>query len=1147
MAERTQLKTARDFGDAGDDPFAELTKIMGFDPRQPVRREPVVSPVSQVAPAPVHSSDSFDESEFGIDLERELLGDFANDAYPVAPVRNSQTQQAVAPIAAQYVRQAGASHLHALEPEFAPLDETPGQGVQHHDARGMREQIVHAYGAQDNADDFDFALSESLGQELGREDFDAQAQGDARYADDGNIHAGYVQAGPDTGYADAAELADDDFGRALAVSMEEDLVLTDEDAHVVNEDGHLAADGAAPRYYEASEAAEEELSLDGSWLTEEDAEQTASADFEYRDGPAQFSVQPNALPEDFDSQFDSALAQVDMDFGAESHGAVTDSIEEEVHAVPSEMSLEDELNALLAGEEISSSGAYYAEAAAAIAYDAHEYAPVEELEVAEPGKEFEHSMADAFSAEDDDEEMEPLSYEAEIRPDTSYQPDYSFGPTYEVEFDGNAGEESDIEGDERYEMATADLASIELDSHEGDDDQAEAADPVLFDEAAFHAELESDFVEHEEQAPAPEPVRQQARQQEDDDPFAALMALATSFKPGGFSNSHIAAQPVAPVAPAPVEPEPVEAEAEAYQPEAYEAGYYDEQDDYAASEEVVPDIETIEVPEAVALAEDLDIPEVAFEEDKPSGSAYDDLDAEFANLLSDMTAPEAPEQPKAAAPVQVSSTASQGAYPAPADEADYDDQEQAYAAAAAAAAVAGTVYATTPSRQPAAAPVMQATHGQAQYRPAAAAQTRQDEPTADDEFEFDHEAFQQAFDNEAVAPGYAKPAYVGEKARPRLSSRGYILAAVVGGVALLGGVSVFALSSGGGSTGPALVMAEDGPIKIKPENPGGTAVRNQQNMVYDTVARAQGGGEAAPVQEKLVSTAEEPVDVQGQVAAQQAQNVQPEMADGNSAIEDMGVDEGEQEAGPSISQLAGVENPQLPTATPSANEMAAAPQPLAKAEDRITPADIEEGDPVAEEIAAVAPRKVRTLVVRPDGTLVPREEPAPAAAQVAPSQDAASAQPANAAPAAAQPNAVPAQPQQVAALDQAAAGGAQGQTPARAPVAPSRPADQPVDIVGAVKAQNQVAALNGNAAAASGEWSVQIASQPSEAAARASFNDLSRRYGSVLNGRNVNIVRADIEGKGTFWRVRLPADSRGEAVNLCNSYKAAGGNCFVSR
>jgi hypothetical protein len=123
-------------------------------------------------------------------------------------------------------------------------------------------------------------------------------------------------------------------------------------------------------------------------------------------------------------------------------------------------------------------------------------------------------------------------------------------------------------------------------------------------------------------------------------------------------------------------------------------------------------------------------------------------------------------------------------------------------------------------------------------------------------------------------------------------------------------------------------------------------------------------------------------------------------------------------------------------------------------------------------------------------------------------------------------------------------------TPDRGPVAPSRPADQPVDIVNrAPAAQTQVAAVAPApvAAAPTSEWSMQIASQPSPDGAQASYADLSRRYGSILGGRGVNIVKADIAGKGTFWRVRIPAGSRAEANALCETYKAAGGSCFVSK
>ena len=107
-------------------------------------------------------------------------------------------------------------------------------------------------------------------------------------------------------------------------------------------------------------------------------------------------------------------------------------------------------------------------------------------------------------------------------------------------------------------------------------------------------------------------------------------------------------------------------------------------------------------------------------------------------------------------------------------------------------------------------------------------------------------------------------------------------------------------------------------------------------------------------------------------------------------------------------------------------------------------------------------------------------------------------------------------------------------------------------MVGEVKpepvAPEQVASANVEPAAiATGSWSVQIASQPSAESAKSTYQDLARRYGGVIGGRGVNIVKADIAGKGTYWRVRVPAQSRNDAIKLCTDYKSAGGNCFVSK
>ena len=197
---------------------------------------------------------------------------------------------------------------------------------------------------------------------------------------------------------------------------------------------------------------------------------------------------------------------------------------------------------------------------------------------------------------------------------------------------------------------------------------------------------------------------------------------------------------------------------------------------------------------------------------------------------------------------------------------------------------------------------------------------------AADEYDYDPD-----LDQEIAAPHH-----LAAESRQKPKSRGMLLAALVGGVALVGAIGAFALSFGDGSGGdaPAIVRADDGPVKVKPENPGGTTVPNQDNKVYETVAGE--GAAGAPQQEKLVTTAEEPVDV---------------------------------------------------TPPPPAMEEETAAAPSGKSEDRIEQILQEAENQTDAEIVAVAPRKVRTMVVKPDGTLVPREDEPEAAAPSAEQTD----------------------------------------------------------------------------------------------------------------------------------------------------------------
>ena len=479
-----------------------------------------------------------------------------------------------------------------------------------------------------------------------------------------------------------------------------------------------------------------------------------------------------------------------------------------------------------------------------------------------------------------------------------------------------------------------------------------------------------------------------------------------------------------------------------------------------------PEVETVDVAEAApAMVDDLDIPDVDYASPEPR--AYDDLgdiEAEFAEAFGDF--PNAGQPQPEYAPAAASTAVSRDEFPADA----YALDENAWQATA----------------QPA------------------------DDDGFDYENDLEHAIAMSAYDDE-----------VAERPAPR--KRGLMIAALVAGVAVIGGAGVYGMSFlGGGSDGPALVRAGDDPMKVRPENPGGATVPNQDSQAYERVANGQ--QETAPGQERLITTAEEPVDV---TARAQPPALAPGVSD-----EDAPAQEGA--------------------------ELDAA----LKSEERLEPADTAPATAAAEEVAAVAPRRVRTMIVRPDGTLVPREEPAAAA----PEQPAGAAL--DAAPVAAVPALAPANLPQVgngqeAALIGEEEGGPVVETPTTVAVVPSRrvepqaaaaaPAAQPAVQQPAAQqepAATPVSAPAAAAPAASGatsEWSMQIASQPTAEGAQATYQDLARRYGSVLEGRGVNVVRANIEGMGTYYRVRIPASSRDEAIQLCTRYKAAGGSCFVSR
>ncbi|WP_162244723.1 SPOR domain-containing protein [Aureimonas sp. Leaf454] len=365
--------------------------------------------------------------------------------------------------------------------------------------------------------------------------------------------------------------------------------------------------------------------------------------------------------------------------------------------------------------------------------------------------------------------------------------------------------------------------------------------------------------------------------------------------------------------------------------------------------------------------------------------------------------------------------------------------------------------------------------------------------------------------------------------RPFLSRSIVMLGGSVAALALVGVIGFALWTPGEGSNlvasgEPLLIKADTTPFKTVPKDPGGRSIPNQNKAVYDRVAAP--AAQLAPQQQALLTQSEEPLEL-------------PPTDDGTPGVYD-----------DSLPGVDLVDNEGLGL----------------KSEARMDASD-------AAPVPVLQPRKVRTMVVRPDGTLVPSEMQAveTAAASTAPIVAGSSAPAAPSAlieVASVEPRPdTSAAPQPVAEADLAPSVAPEPVVAAPEPVAstapepatdvapppatlPVEPAADTASAIPPAADPMEVAAIAPPAPVApmpTGGYFVQISSQPSEALAQKSLQSLGARYSGVIEGRAVGIQSAEIPGKGTFYRVRIAAASKTEAASLCNRLKAAGGNCFVAR
>lgn len=209
------------------------------------------------------------------------------------------------------------------------------------------------------------------------------------------------------------------------------------------------------------------------------------------------------------------------------------------------------------------------------------------------------------------------------------------------------------------------------------------------------------------------------------------------------------------------------------------------------------------------------------------------------------------------------------------------------------------------------------------------------------------------------------------------------------------------------------------------------------------------------------------------------------------------------------------------------------------------------------------PRKVKTLTVRPDGTIepaAPRQKVVKAPVSPdsgvgiamsfprplsTPKATSPASSPSVKAPASAPPAVVAPRPV-VITPPLASARKAPQQTTAlqRAPVSAPPPVQKPQ-----APAPQRIAARPAPApAASSNKYVVQVAARKSQADALATFADIQQKYPRLLSGYRPIIKKANLGSKGVWYRLNVgPVESRQVASSLCKSLKSAGMRSCIIR
>jgi hypothetical protein len=344
-------------------------------------------------------------------------------------------------------------------------------------------------------------------------------------------------------------------------------------------------------------------------------------------------------------------------------------------------------------------------------------------------------------------------------------------------------------------------------------------------------------------------------------------------------------------------------------------------------------------------------------------------------------------------------------------------------------------------------------------------------------FASDDQSEHWGYEDEAEAPAGSGYELEQRSRRPL-----YVMAAII--VAGIAGIGVsFALKGGSAPHEIAMIKAADGPVKVEPEATAGADAPNQDASILNRTPQA------APV--AVADATEQPVDL----------SHLPDHTPRAAA------------AGGANAGAASVAVPLSPSHGSAPSQGFAAPQAS------MAPQSI---------AGLIEPKKVKTVSVRPDGTLLPND-----AAPQTPSATALS------------PAHVVAPPAAKASTPKSTARVATTPKPTAAPGgadvahAPDPKSPQVADAQGAL-------APAAESPAGGGAFSVQLAAPSSEQEARDIQLRLMKKYGAEIPGFHPSIRKA-VSGDKTVYRVRTVGLSKDDATALCQKVQSSGGNCFVAK